>query len=163
MAAGRPFAAEYDAFAALAHDRPNIAAAAAPLAAHAQHGVATREDLRKKLAALAPEIADAKTAAPAGWGSQAWARMQSLVTVRRIGGAGQSPSEAALSEAQRELAQGDLAAAIGRLRGLSGASAEAAKPWIELAAARLDSERALQKTQQLLTEALAAQRRPGRP
>ncbi len=40
LAAGRPFAAEYDALTALARDRPEIIAAAAPLAAPAKTGVA---------------------------------------------------------------------------------------------------------------------------
>lgn len=163
IAAGRPFAAEYDAFTALAHDRPKIAAAAAPLAADAQHAVPTRDALRQQLDALSLQIAEARPPETSGWTGQAWARMRSLVSVRRIGGSGQSPSESAVGAAQRELAQGDLAAAVGRLKALSGAAAEAAKPWLDAADTRLAAENALRRTQQLLTDRFAAQRRPGQP
>ena len=162
--AGRPFTAEYDAFAALAHDRPKVAGAAAPLAAAAQQGIAGREVLREQLAALAASIANAAPPAAAGdWRAQAWARLRSLVTIRRVGGSGQSAPETAVIDAQRALAQGDLVAAIAKLKVLTGASAEAARPWIQMAEARLNAERALHRVEELLTTGLAAQHRPGQP
>lgn len=164
VAAGRPFAGEYDAFAALANDRPEIAKAAAPLAGPAQSGVAGREVLRDRLAAVAATIAQAKpTSAAADWKGQAWASIKALVTIRRIAGSGQSPPEAAVSEAQLALAQGDLAAAIGKLKGLTGAHAAAAKPWIDMAENRLETERALGRVEQSLTVRLAARRKPAQP
>lgn len=164
IAAGRPFAAEYDAFAALAHDRPEVAKAAAPLAGAAQSGVAGREVLRDQLHTLAAHIADAKPPPSASdWRGQVWARMRSLVTIRRIGGAGQSAPDNAVNEAQRDLAQGDLAAAVGKLKTLTGAHAEAAKPWIDMAETRLATDRALQRIEQLLTQRLAASHKPGQP
>ena len=164
IAAGRPFAAEYDAFAALAHDRPEVAKAAAPLAGAAQSGVAGRAVLRDQLHALAASIANAEAPPSASdWRGQVWARMRSLVTIRRIGGAGQSAPDNAVNEAQRDLAQGGLAAAIGKLKTLTGAHAEAAKPWIDMAETRLATERALQRIEQLLTQRLAAPHKPGQP
>src|SRR5262249_26242637 len=53
---GRPFAASYDGFAALARTRPDIAAAAATLAAPAQSGVATRAVLARRLREMAGAI-----------------------------------------------------------------------------------------------------------
>ena len=162
--AGRPFTAEYDAFAALANDRPKIAAAAAPLAGAAQQGVASREVLRDQLAALAGNITNAEPLpAASNWQGQAWARMRSLVTIRRIGGGDQSASETAVSAAQRDLAQGDLAAAIAKLEGLTGASADAAKPWLQMAHTRLIIEQSLRRTEQLLTAQLGAAHKPGQP
>src|SRR5205823_12477554 len=81
----RPFAAEYDAFPALARVRPDIAAAAAPLAESAKNGVASRAVLAQRLHALAGSIATAE-APPADpdWGDKAWARLRGLVTIRRI-------------------------------------------------------------------------------
>jgi hypothetical protein len=162
VAAGRPFAAEYDAFAALAHERPDIAAAAAPLAGAAQDGVAGRDVLRQRLDALASEITNAEPApAAADWQGQAWARMRSLISIRRIAGSGQSAAEAAVAAAQRALAQGELASAIAKLEALTGAPAEATKPWLQMAHARWTVEQALRHTEQLLTARLAAQHKPG--
>ena len=162
--AGRPFTAEYDAFAALANDRPKIAAAAAPLADAAQNGVASREVLRDQLAALAGNITNAEPPpAASNWRGEAWARMRSLITIRRIGGAGQSGPEIAVSTAQRDLAQGDLATAIAKLQALTGASAEAAKPWLLMANTRLTVEQSLRRTEQLLTAQLGAAHKPGQP
>jgi hypothetical protein len=164
VAAGRPFTAEYDAFAALSHERNDIAAAAAPLAGVAAQGVAGREVLRERLDALAGDITSAKPApATADWPGQAWARLRSLVTIRRVGGAGQSTAEAAVGAAQRALAQGDIAIAIAKLESLTGAPADAAKPWLQMAHARLTVELALRRTEQLLTARLAAQRKSGQP
>ena len=164
ITAARPFMAEYDAFAALAHERRDIAAAAAPLAGVAQEGAAGREVLRERLDTLATDISNAEPPpAPSDWQAQAWARMRSLVTVRRVSGAGQNATEAAVSAAQRAMAQGDLAAAIAKLETLSGAPAEAAGSWLRMAHARLNVEQALRKTEQLLTARLAAQHKPGQP
>ena len=69
----RPFAAEYDAFTALAQSRPEIAAAAAPLAEPAKTGVASRIVLLTRLYAMAGAIATA-AAPPADpdWGDKCW-------------------------------------------------------------------------------------------
>jgi hypothetical protein len=162
--AARPFAAEYDAFALLARDRPDIAAAATPLAEPAKSGVASRAVLAQRLAALAGSIASADTPpANQDWKSQAMARLGSLVTVRRIGGAGQSEPERAVGAAHRALAQGDLANAVGALDALTGANAEAARPWLQMARARLTAETALRHVESLLAERLAAAQQAARP
>jgi hypothetical protein len=164
VAAGRPFTAEYDAFAALSHERNDIAAAAAPLAGVAAQGVAGRDVLRERLDALAGDITNAEPApAATDWQGQAWARVRSLVTIRRVAGAGQSTAETAVGAAQRALAQGDIGTAIAKLESLTGARADAAKPWLQMAHARLTVEPALRRTEQLLTARLAAQRKSGQP
>jgi hypothetical protein len=153
----RPFAAEYDAFVALAQTRPEIAAAAAPLAEPAKSGVASRTVLIARLHALAGGIATAEAPpAEADWGDKVLARLRGLVTIRRIDGTGQSEPEAAGSSAERTLRGGDLAAAIAALDGLAGPPAEAARPWLQMARQRLAVEAALHRVEELLTARLGA-------
>jgi hypothetical protein len=155
----RPFAAEYDAFTALAQSRPEIAAAAAPLAEPAKTGVASRAVLIARLHALAGTIvtAEAPPAEP-DWSDRALARLRGLVTIRRIDGAGQSEPEAVVSAAERALRGGDLAAAIAALDRLAGPPAEAARPWLQMARQRLAVEAALHRVEELLTARLGAAR-----
>jgi hypothetical protein len=147
----RPFAAELSAFTALAHDRPDLLAATAPLAEVARDGVAARLSLAKRLAEDAGGITNA-TALPldADWESQALARLRSLVTIRRIEGAAQSEPEAAVRAAEAALGRGDLSDAVAQLDRLAGANAEAAGPWLKLARQRLAIEAALTHLQELL-------------
>jgi hypothetical protein len=155
----RPFAAEYDAFAALARARPEIAAAVAPLAEPAKNGVASRAVLVQRLHALAGTIATAE-APPADddWSERAWARLRGLVTIRRVDGGGQSAPEAAVSAAERALTAGDLAAAVNGLDPLTGPAAEAARPWLQMARQRLAVEEALHQVEGLLVARLGAAR-----
>jgi hypothetical protein len=155
----RPFATEYDAFAALAQARPEVAAAAAPLAEPAKTGVASRAVLIARLHRLAGVIATAE-APPAepDWSDKVLARLRGLVTIRRIDGAGQSEPEAAVSAAERALRSGDLAAAIATLDWLAGPPAEAARPWLETARQRLAVEAALARVEELLTARLGMAR-----
>jgi hypothetical protein len=151
---GRPFTAEYQALATLAHDHPDITAAAAPLAGPAQTGVASRTALTERLRQLAPQIATAKPPPKATWKSQIVARLRSLVTIRRIDGAGQTPAEAATAKAQQDMAAGDLDGAVAALGGLTGANQTAAEPWLKMAQQRLAVETALHNTRAALTAAL---------
>ena len=161
----RPFAAEYQSFVALAHDRPELAAAAAPLAEPAKTGLASRTVLARELHALAGRIAIAAPPPAADdWGDLILSRLRSLVTIRRIDGIGQSPAEAALGAAEKAMAAGDLAGAVAALQPLAGPQADAARPWLQMAAARLQVEDALQSLTTLLAARLgkaAAAASPG--
>ncbi|HEX6443289.1 MAG TPA: mitofilin family membrane protein [Stellaceae bacterium] len=153
--AGRPFAVEYDTLAALARNRPEFAEAAAPLSDPAKRGVATGMVLGKRLHELAGSIANAQTPpAVSDWGSAALVRLRGLVTIHRIGGAGQSGPEAAVSAAETALASGDLAGAIAALDGLSGAPADAAQAWLQMARQRLAADEAVKHIQTLLVARL---------
>ncbi len=155
----RPFAAEYDAFIALAQARPEIAAAIAPLAEPAKSGVVSRAVLIARLHDLAGAIVTAEAPpAEADWGDKALARLRGLVTIRRIDGAGQSEPEAAVNAAERTLRGGDLAAAIAALDRLADPAAEAARPWLQMARQRLAVETALRRVEGLLTARLGAAR-----
>ncbi len=151
---GRPFAAEYQALIALSRAHPDIAAAAAPLAEPAESGVASRGVLAARLHQLAPQIAEAAAPATSTWRSRLVARLRSLVTIRRIDGAGQSPAEAAVSNAERALAGGDLNAAVDALSGLGGINLAAAQPWLGMARQRLAVEAALRQIATLVTAEL---------
>ena len=154
----RPFQAEYSAFKAL-DDDPRLAAAAEPLAGAARNGVASRAVLSKRLSELAGQIATAtEPPADSDWGAQALARIRGLVTIRRIDGASQTGPEAAVGTAQAALARGDLAGAVTALEALTGASADAARPWLQMARERLSVEQALDQVQQVLTARLGSER-----
>jgi uroporphyrinogen-III synthase len=148
---GRPFAAELSSFAALAHDRPELITASAPLAEVARDGVTGRLTLAKRLADAAVHIANAAPDPPEGdWEAQVLARLRSLVTIRRIQGAPRSEPEAAVRAAEVALGRGDLGDAVAQLDQLVGANAEAAGPWLKMARQRLTVEAALTHLQGLL-------------
>jgi len=155
IAAGRPFTAQYEALKALARDRPEIVAAAAPLAEPAKTGVPTRAALAEGLRALRAQRRE-RGGDAAGWTVAAWSRLRGLVTIRRVddnAGAPANGSDKPLDKAERSLADGDLANAITMLGELSGAAAEAARPWLRKARERLVVEAALQRIEaQLLTQ-----------
>lgn len=155
VAAARPFPAEYGVFQGLVRDEPDLAAAAAPLAGAARDGVASRTALQRGLAELAGKIAAATPpAAQSSWWMQALDRLRRLVTIRRIDGTGQTGPEAAVRVAQSALARGELSAAVAALDPLTGANAEAARPWLAMARKRLAVEAALTHVQELLAARL---------
>jgi len=151
----RPFAAEFTAFTALAHDHPDLVAAAEPLAEAARNDVPGRAALSTRLAELAGHIATATAPPPeTDWRTEALARLRALVTIRRINGAAQDAPEAAVSAAELALGRGDLGNAVAALDRLSGANAEAAAPWLQIARQRLAVEAALAHLQELLVARL---------
>jgi hypothetical protein len=150
----RPFPTEFDAFNRLARGS-GLAAAAQPLAEPARNGVASRAVLVKGLSELAGRMAAAsEPAAKSDWREQTLARLRGLVTIRRIGSPLQTGSDGAVGAAQAALARDDLVGAVAALEPLTGADAEAARPWLLMARERLSAETALDHVQELLTERL---------
>ena len=166
VAAGRPFPAEYQALTALAHDRPELATAAAPLAEPAKAGVASRAVLAKGLRDLAAAPAAGASAssrsAPHGWGEAALARLHGLVTVRRVDDAAppQRAAAAPVNAAELALAGGDLAGAVGAIEKAPAEGSGAAAKWLRMARRRLAVETALQRLEAQLTARLG-QAAPG--
>ena len=157
----RPFPAEFDAFTRLARGS-DLAIAAQPLAEPARNGVASRAVLVKGLAELAGRMAAAsELAVKSDWREQTLARLRGLVTIRRIDGSSRTRSDGAVGTAQAALARDDLAGAVAALEPLTGADAEAARPWLLMARERLAAETALDHVQELLTERLG--NTPGAP
>jgi hypothetical protein len=152
----RPFPTEFDAFIKLARDS-DLAAAAQPLAEPARNGVASRAVLVKGLAELAGRMAVAsEPAVKSDWREQTLARLRGLVTIRRIDNSSHTGSDGPVGAAQAALARGDLAGAVAALEPLTGADAEAARPWLLMARERLAAEVALDHVQELLTERLGS-------
>jgi hypothetical protein len=149
----RPFPAEFGAFIKLARGS-DLAAGAQPLAEPARNGVASRAVLVKGLAELAGRMAASDPAVKSDWREQTLARLRGLVTIRRIDDSSPTGSNGAVGAAQAALARGDLAGAVAALEPLTGADAEAARPWLLMARERLAAETALDHVQELLTERL---------
>jgi hypothetical protein len=151
----RPFPTEYAAFKELAGNDPKLVTAAEPLAGPARDGVPSRAALRRRLDDLTAQIATTRQPVePSTWWNQMLDRLRGLVTIRRIDGAAKTGPEVAVGAAQRELARGDLAATVSALDGLTGANAEAARPWLQMARQRLAADAALAHLQELLAARL---------
>lgn len=158
---GQPLADAYAAFATLAQGRPQLLAAAKPLAPFAARGVARRAALADDLSRLAGTIATARPPAAADdWSGRVLDQLRRLVTIRRIGGDHQAPSEAAVEQAETALARGDLAAAVQAIAALSGPSAVAARSWLAEARRRLAAETALAQVQRRLEADIVQQAAP---
>ena len=151
----RPFATEYDAFIALAHDQPDLIAAAQPLAELAQAGVAGNAVLSERLGQLSGRIVPA-VAPPvdSDLRTQALAWLHSLVTIRRIDAASQTGQEPAMNVAESALVRGDLPGAVSALQTLSGPKTAAIQSWLQTAQQRLGAEATLAHLQDLLVARL---------
>jgi hypothetical protein len=106
------------------------------------------------------------------WREQTLARLRGLVTIRRVDGSSHTGSgggstggstggsnggaDGAVGVAEAALVRGDLAGAVAALELLTGTDAEAARPWLIMARARLAAETALDHVQELLTERLGS-------
>jgi hypothetical protein len=154
--AAQPFATEYDAFIALAHDQPDLIAAAQPLAGLAQAGVAGNAVLSERLGQLSGRIVPAVTPpVDADLRTEALAWLHSLVTVRRIDAALQTGHEPAMNVAESALLRGDLSGAVSALQTLSGPKSGAIQSWLQTAQQRLAAEATLAHLQELLVARLS--------
>jgi hypothetical protein len=152
--AGRPFPAEYDALSSLARAQPEIAEAAAPLAAAAPTGTANRAELVQGLRVLAQQIdaVPAATGPDDGWTGAALDRLRGLIRIRRADEAEPARLAAAtVRTAEQALAGGDLARAVTAIETLQAPAAAGAAEWLRRARERLAVEAALQRLEALLT------------
>ena len=155
----RPFATEYDAFIALAHDQPDLIAAAQPLAGLAQAGVAGNAVLSERLGQLSGRIVPAVApSVDSDLRTEALAWLHSLVTIRRIDAASQTGQEPAMNVAEGALVRGDLPGAVSALQTLSGPRSEGVQSWLQMAQQRLAAEAALAHLQELLVARLSTHR-----
>ena len=159
---GQPFETAYSTFSGLARGDPALTSGAAPLADAARDAVPSRTALRRGLDDLAGKLARTTSApaAAATWWQQALDRTRGLVTIRRIGLAGDHGPRAAVDAARSALADGDLGAAVAALDRVGSADAKAAKPWLRMARTRLAAEAALAHLQDLLAVRLGATATP---
>lgn len=162
VAQGRPFETVYGTFSELARGDPALTAGAAPLAEAARDGVPSRAALSRGLDDLAGKL-DRTASAPAAassWWQQALDRTRGLVTIRRIGDAGDNGPRAAVETARSALAEGDFGAAVAAIDRIGGTDGEAAKPWLRMARSRLAAEAAVAHLQSLLAVRLGATATP---
>lgn len=159
VSGSRPYAAELGAVQALGRDRPNVQAAAQPLAARAQTGVPSLAVLRQRFNDTAKAVVQAEENPPnRELGQEVLGKLRSLVTVRRVDTTPEGrPAQGAVAQAESALNAGDLAGAVAALDKLSGPAAEAAKPWLDDAKARLAAEGAVAKLDQLLVARLTSE------
>jgi uroporphyrinogen-III synthase len=142
---GAPYAAPLDTLADVAKDDAEVQAAVAALRAGAASGVPTATMLIARFDGVADAIVRAERAPPgAGWWDRLWARISALVTVRRAGADAEGPSaDAVAARAEAKVKAGDLAGAAAELDALHGLPADAARPWLDQAKARLAADAAL--------------------
>jgi uroporphyrinogen-III synthase len=174
IADGKSYGPALDALAKFSAADTALSSAMAPsiaaLRSHADSGLATLAELQAAFPAAAEAIsraaaASSENAAPnASFTDRVLARLASLVTIRPVGEGTQGEDPPArLARAEARLGAGDMGGAAGELAGLpAGGIADAAKPWLDRAQARLEAEAALDKLQSAAIAALAAAA-PGAP
>ena len=142
---GRPYMTELEAVKAAAGSGPAIRAALISLDKNATEGISTLSSLREAFSKLASTIVAADRDTPdAGWVDQALGRISSLVKFRRIDGSSEAAStEFLVSQAEKHLSTGDLAAAVSTVKQLDGTAKTAASTWFSSAMARLSAEQSL--------------------
>ncbi len=144
MARGDSFAPELASLQALTDNDPSFGPAINTLAAHAARGIKTRAQLRDEFARVAPAIMrNAGGDTTTSWWQAPIDRLSNLVSVRKIGDVAGDTPDAIAARAEYRLSEDDLAGAVSAVERLSGAPAEAARPWLADARARLDAERAV--------------------
>jgi hypothetical protein len=137
---GQPFAAELAALKAVAPDLP----AATPLAASADQGVATLETLHSTFEAAREQSETPPAPKDESLIGSVLASARSAVRIRRMDAADNATGpEAAIARAERNLADGDVAAAVAQIKSLPTPMQNAFTPWLEQAKERLAAEKAV--------------------
>lgn len=159
VATSRPFPNELKAAETLApHD---LGVKLLTLEPQAATGIPSTAALAARFnAATAPAMLLATPATPAneGWTKRFWAKLASLVVVRRVGDSTTPPDPtiAAVDTARTELGQGDLAGAVGAIEAAPAPAHGAAESWLAAAHQRLDAENIVAAALRDVVPALAA-------
>ena len=136
-----PFAAEYDAVAAMTP-------AGDPALVDAKKYAASGLPTVGVLAAIFDKAANAaldaeRSASGADWWTRLWANMAALVTVRPVGEVQGDSTDSRLARAELRLKAGDLPAAVAELEPITGAARTALDSWYAQADARVKLEKSL--------------------
>jgi len=159
VATSRPFPNELKAAETLApHD---LGVKLLTLEPQAATGIPSTAALAARFnAATAPAMLLATPTTPANesWTKRFWAKLTSLVVVRRVGDntTPPDPTLAAVDAARSELAQGDLAGAVGAVEAAPAPARGAAESWLAAAHQRLDAEGVVAAALRQVVPALAA-------
>ena len=140
----KPFAKEIASVRAITADDHEIAGVLDQLQPLADSGVSTSDDLRTDFSRLAREIVrSAVVGDGSNWWRQALYRVESVISIRRIGeSVPGDKADAIVARAEAKLEEDDLQSAIDTLRALSGLPSEVAAPWIHDAEQRVAADRA---------------------
>ena len=144
-ASGRPYGAALAVARKLAGSDAAVAEAVEALAPASAGGAPVLPVLRRDFDALSARLVAAPPPAQgASWIARAWNRVKSTVVVRRTGrGVTGSSVSALVAQAEIELADGDLAAAIALVRRMPAAAQETASDWLARAERRAGVDAAL--------------------
>ena len=142
---GNAYVTELEVLKAATGNGTAVRAALIRLEKHAAKGVGTLSDLREAFSKLAGTIVAAdRDAADAGWIDRTLERVSSLIKFRRIDGSSEATSaDFLVFQAEKHLANGNLAAAFSAIEKLDGAAKVAASKWLSRAMARLGAEQSL--------------------
>jgi uroporphyrinogen-III synthase len=149
---GSPYGAPLDALSGLTAERPEFRAPLDKLRKHAEHGVPTLMRLRSDFERLSVEMLRASVEAETGgdWLDRVWARLRTLVTIRRTGEVQGDTPRARIARAEAALARNDLAAAVNEIEALPAQAKRPAEKWLQDARARLEAESALAELDRLV-------------
>lgn len=140
---GRSYAIELETVTRLA-GRAGVAFDDAALKPAAAKGLPHLDALTAQFNAAAPAIVRANALpATANWLRRATDRVLSIISVRPFGAVTGDTPGAVVARAEQALRRDNLAQAVAELETLTGAPAEAAKPWITEAKARVAAQSAL--------------------
>jgi hypothetical protein len=119
--------------------------------------VPTIYELNERFPGIAREALDAELqAADAGFFARMWNSVRHLVSIRRVGDVDGTDSASILARAERALAEGNLARAVGEVNALTGIAAQTVTPWLAGAEARLELDDAIAGLNARVVAALAA-------
>jgi hypothetical protein len=136
---GRPFLKEWDTVKALTGDTTP-----APFAAYAAAGLPTLPELKRRFQATAGAVmrAEIMPSATSGLMRRMLDRVLSVVTIRRIDNDVGDDVDAVLVRTERALDEGKIDGAVAEMKKLTGPALTAAAPWLTIAEARADAEKA---------------------
>lgn len=162
VAAGKPYAAAFDSVRALAKNSPDLAPLVAQLEPHATKGVPSLDQLRTQFRPLPTKILRAeRLPEDADWSERAWARVKSIVIVRRTGDNVQgATTEAMVARAESRMKAGDVAGAVAQIEAIKGQGAAPAQEWLAAAKAHVAANDAADKLSQAAVAALTKQAAP---
>ena len=147
-----PFKSELDVVARFLPNEPELAA----LSDAAAKGVATEASLKERFPALVQTVLDAeRQAKDDGFFQRFISNARKLITIRRTGEIAGEDTQAVLARMEERLKLNDLSAAVAQGKGLTGAAAEAAAPWMKEAEARLATTQLLRELTARITTRLA--------
>jgi hypothetical protein len=148
-----PFAAEYDAVAAM---MPSDEPALVDAKKYAASGLPTVGVLTATFDKAANAALDAeRSASGADWWTRLWANLAALVTVRPVGEVQGDSTDSRIARAELRLKAGDLPAAVAELQPITGAARTALDSWYAQAEARVKLEKSLAELNTHTAQALA--------